>query len=126
MMAEQLQDWMTVSEAARLKGVAEHSVRLAIRSGRLAGEKVGRSYRVRRHDVESWAAARKGAIRPGRGAASPQILERALGVPASKRPRSAEEIRAALSQFTHLRVSTEKYLQHKRSEIAQESTGAEG
>ena len=47
-------EWISVPEAARLKGVTESSVRVAIQTGRLMGGKVGRSYIVRRGDVEAW------------------------------------------------------------------------
>src|SRR5438876_1204023 len=55
--------WISVPEAARLKGVAESSVRVAIRTGRLMGEKVGRGYIVRREDVESWRPGPRGPKR---------------------------------------------------------------
>jgi excisionase family DNA binding protein len=56
-------EWVSVPEAARLKGVAESSVRVAIQTGRLMGAKVGRSYIVRRRDVESWRPGPRGPKR---------------------------------------------------------------
>jgi hypothetical protein len=51
-VSEFLRDWISVPEAARLKGVAESSVRLAINAGRLTGGKIGRNYVVSRRDSE--------------------------------------------------------------------------
>src|SRR5262245_42521036 len=56
-------EWIGVPEAARLKGVAESSVRVAIQTGRLNGAKVGRSYIVRRRDVEGWRPGPRGPKR---------------------------------------------------------------
>src|SRR5438445_12828036 len=53
-------EWISVPEAARLKGVTESSVRVAIQTGRLMGGKVGRSYIVRRGDVEAWRPGPRG------------------------------------------------------------------
>ena len=46
MRKETASEWISVPEAAQLKGVAESSVRVAIQTGRLMGAKVGRSYNV--------------------------------------------------------------------------------
>jgi excisionase family DNA binding protein len=56
-------EWISVPEAARLKGVAESYVRVAIRSGRLNGAKVGRSYIVRRGEVDGWRPGLRGRRR---------------------------------------------------------------
>lgn len=47
-------DLISVSEAARLKGVNESSVRKAIRTQRLRGHKVGPVHLVSRTQVEAW------------------------------------------------------------------------
>src|SRR2546428_14133994 len=60
-------EWISVPEAARLKGVTESSVRVAIQTGRLMGGKVGRSYIVRRGDVEAWRPGLRGPKRGGLG-----------------------------------------------------------
>lgn len=62
-MADALEDWMTVPEAAKSKGVAESSVRLAILTGRLTGQKMGRNYVVRRQEVEQWVPTNRGPRR---------------------------------------------------------------
>ena len=56
-MTEALDEWMTVPDAAKLKDVAESSVRKAIETGRLTGKKIGRNYLVSRKDVMAgmWA-----------------------------------------------------------------------
>src|SRR5207253_10528093 len=56
-------EWISVPEAARLKGVTESSVRVAIQTGRLIGGKVGRSCIVRRGDVEAWRPGPRGPKR---------------------------------------------------------------
>lgn len=53
-LKEIMDDLITVSEAARLKGVNESSVRKAIKSGRLAGRKVGPVHLVSRQEVRAW------------------------------------------------------------------------
>ena len=60
-------EWISVPEAARLKGVAESSVRVAIQTGRLTGGKVGHSYIVRRGDVEAWRPGSRGPQRARSG-----------------------------------------------------------
>jgi len=57
-MSEELDDWMGVPEAAKLKEVAESSVRLAILTNRLTGKKIGRNYVVRRSEVLKWKPVR--------------------------------------------------------------------
>jgi len=49
-----IDDLVTAPEAARLKGVAESSVRRAIQEGRLPGLRKGRQYLVRRGDLDVW------------------------------------------------------------------------
>jgi excisionase family DNA binding protein len=88
-------EWISVPEAARLKGVAESSVRVAIQAGRLTGAKVGRSYIVRRRDVEAW--------RPG-----PQ---------GPKRSRSAEGGKPARGLLADARAVKEGPAQPTREEI---------
>jgi excisionase family DNA binding protein len=65
-------EWISVPEAAQLKGVAESSVRVAIQTGRLTGAKVGRSYIVRRQDVETWRPGPRGPKRARSGEAQKQ------------------------------------------------------
>jgi excisionase family DNA binding protein len=65
-------EWISVPEAAQLKGVAESSVRVAIQTGRLLGAKVGRSYIVRRRDVEAWKPGPRGPKRAHSGEGTKQ------------------------------------------------------
>jgi excisionase family DNA binding protein len=51
---ETVEDLISVSEAARIKGINESSVRKAIRSNRLRGKKVGPVHLVSRRQVEAW------------------------------------------------------------------------
>lgn len=53
-------EWMSVPDAAALKGVAASSVRAAVNRGRLTGAKIGRSYVVLRRDVEAWVIGPRG------------------------------------------------------------------
>jgi excisionase family DNA binding protein len=92
-------EWMSVPEAALLKGVAESSVRAAIQTGRLMGAKVGRSYIVRRRDVEAWRPGPRGPkrARPGVGgsqASSPPAVPDAM--PEQQSHPTREEILAFL------------------------------
>jgi excisionase family DNA binding protein len=59
MMSDGLQEWMSVPDAAKEKGVAESSVRLAILTRRLTGQKIGRNYLVRRAEVQAWEPQRR-------------------------------------------------------------------
>ena len=99
MRKETASEWISVPEAARLKGVAESSVRVAIQTGRLMGAKVGRSYIVRRRDVETWRPGPRGPKRTrsgegGKQASSPLAVPNAMtgGLPHPTR----EEILAFL------------------------------
>jgi len=65
-------EWISVPEAARLKGVAEPSVRVAMQAGRLMAAKVGRSYIVRRRDVETRRPGPRGPKRGRPGEAGKQ------------------------------------------------------
>lgn len=49
-----MEDLINISEAARLKGVNESSVRKAVKSGRLIGRKVGPVHLVSRREVMDW------------------------------------------------------------------------
>ena len=71
-------EWISVPEAARLKGVTESSVRVAIQTGRLMGGKVGRSYIVRRGDIEAWRPGLRGPKR-GRLGEGRAALREAVG-----------------------------------------------
>jgi excisionase family DNA binding protein len=139
-------EWISVPEAARLKGVAESSVRMAIRTGRLNGAKVGRSYIVRRGDVDGWRPGPRG---PKRGRlekqvmpshptreeilafleADPQEQEKLLRENAQPGMESAyhraARLKAAVSEFAHRAVSTEEYFREKRSEIELEQRRAD-
>lgn len=59
MWDEITRDLISVSEAARLKGVNESSVRKAIRTRRLLGHKVGPVHLVSRRQVEAWVLTGK-------------------------------------------------------------------
>jgi excisionase family DNA binding protein len=67
-MSDELDDWMGVPDAAKLKQVAESSVRLAILTNRLTGRKVGRNYLVKRSEVQKWKPVRGRGGRPKAGA----------------------------------------------------------
>ena len=128
-------EWISVPEAARLKGVAESSVRVAIQTGRLMGGKVGRSYIVRRGDVESWRPGPRGPKR-GRLGEGPAALREAIWA-YLEAGESGEAIRQRILQlhggaealerlariregqrrFAGLGVSTEEYFRWKKEEI---------
>ena len=59
-MSDDLRDWLTVREVADLKWVSQNSVRVAIRLGRIAGEKKGMGYLVRRSVAEAWTPSNRG------------------------------------------------------------------
>lgn len=50
---------LSVPEAARLLGLHPHSVRLAIRDGRLPAHKKGNMYWIERRALEAWQATRR-------------------------------------------------------------------
>ena len=50
--------WLTTKAAAELLGITPRAVRKAIALGRLPAEREGRSYRIRREDLEHYRAAR--------------------------------------------------------------------
>lgn len=54
LLVKLIDELVTAPEAARLKGVAESSVRRAIQEGRLPGLRKGRVYLVRRGDLDEW------------------------------------------------------------------------
>ena len=128
-------EWVSVPEAARLKGVTESSVRVAIQTGRLMGGKVGRSYIVRRGDVEAWRPGLRGPKR-GRLGEGRAALREAIGAFLAA-GGSDEAIRQRILQlrggaealnrlaridegqrrFAGLGVSTAEYLRWKREEI---------
>lgn len=53
-MSQWIDEVVTAPEAARLKGVAESSIRRAIQDGRLPGSRKGQTYLVRRADLDAW------------------------------------------------------------------------
>ena len=48
--------WLRVSEVARRVGASERTVYRALRSGALAGERLGAHWRIRPESVEAWLA----------------------------------------------------------------------
>jgi hypothetical protein len=140
--------WISVPEAARLKGVAASAVRAAIRTGRLDGGKVGRSYIVRLGDVEGWQPEPRDPKRRRLGQ-SPSLAGSEPGDPTTLRqavlsflvtgggdeaarqrilelPGGAEalarlaRIEQAQRRFAGLGPSTELYLRCKQEEIEEE------
>ena len=61
--------WLTVDEVSRMAHVSHRTVYRALRSGALAGEKVGALWRIRPAAVESWATQARPASSPESGAA---------------------------------------------------------
>ena len=51
------QSWLRVSEVARNVGASKRTVYRALRSGALAGERLGAHWRIRPASVEAWLAA---------------------------------------------------------------------
>lgn len=53
--AESVPDgWLTVTEAAKRKGVPDYAIRNAINRGALSAEKVGDIWLIRIEDVDKW------------------------------------------------------------------------
>ena len=61
--------WLTVDEVSRMARLSHRTVYRALRSGALAGEKVGALWRIRPAAVESWATPARPASSPDSGAA---------------------------------------------------------
>ena len=61
--------WLTVDEVSRMAHLSHRTVYRALRSGALAGEKVGALWRIRPAAVESWATQARPASSPESGAA---------------------------------------------------------
>ena len=61
--------WLTVDEVSRMARLSHRTVYRALRSGALAGEKVGALWRIRPTAVESWATQARPASSPESGAA---------------------------------------------------------
>jgi excisionase family DNA binding protein len=135
---QSIDEWVTAPEAARHKGVAESSVRRAIQEGRLPGLRKGRTYLVRRADLDSWCPI---GHRPCRGATrlgpKPEAghqfdgrdvsNEAAIELPrpsragAKRRPvdrgaARAARIAALRREFADLRISTEEFLREKHED----------
>lgn len=62
-MEEIATDWMSVPDAAKLKGVAESSLRYAINKGHVYGQKIGRGYIVSRRSLIDWRPGKQGPKR---------------------------------------------------------------
>jgi excisionase family DNA binding protein len=56
--------WLTVDEVSRMARLSHRTVYRALRSGALAGEKVGTLWRIRPAAVESWATQTRPASSP--------------------------------------------------------------
>ena len=67
--------WLRVSEVAERVGACERTVYRALRSGRLAGERLGAQWRIRPEAVAAWLAASSdpppAPARPARGPTAP-------------------------------------------------------
>jgi excisionase family DNA binding protein len=61
--------WLTVDEVSRMARLSHRTVYRALRSGALAGQKVGALWRIRPAAVESWATQARPASSPESGAA---------------------------------------------------------
>jgi excisionase family DNA binding protein len=61
--------WLTVDEVSRMARLSHRTVYRALRSGALAGEKVGALWRIRPAAVESWATQARPASSPESGPA---------------------------------------------------------
>lgn len=57
-MDADLQDYISVPEAARRAGVARNTMRLAARSGAISAMKPGRDWLVQASDIERWKRER--------------------------------------------------------------------
>ncbi|HEY1292781.1 MAG TPA: helix-turn-helix domain-containing protein [Chloroflexota bacterium] len=57
-------EWYSVNNAARILGVRPVRVRQLLAYGELKGEKIGRSWNIRGHDIQRWHAQRKPIGRP--------------------------------------------------------------
>ena len=72
---QQGERWLRVSEVAERVGACERTVYRALRSGRLAGERLGAQWRIRPEAVAAWLAASAdpppAPARPARGPTAP-------------------------------------------------------
>lgn len=56
---EKPSDWLSVEEAAKIKGVEPDSVRRRINRGRLPATKKSDVWLIRRRDLDGWTVQRK-------------------------------------------------------------------
>lgn len=52
------QEWLGIADAAEFFGVNRHTIRDAITSGELVAYRPGKQWRIKRSDLEKWAAER--------------------------------------------------------------------
>ena len=97
--------------AARLK-VKPRTVQTWLRTGRLAGLKMGKLWRIRESDLQTFLAA---LTTPGR---EKPILP---GVPPVSLEERAERIRAARGSLAHVPGSVDDFLQRKQEDIEREN-----
>src|SRR6266849_6283540 len=89
-LSQWIDDLVTAPEAARLKGVAESSIRRAIQEGRLPGFRKGRAYLIRRGDLDEW---RPIGHRPQGRAIGPGPRRKSSLVPGNQEPSNEAAIR---------------------------------
>lgn len=134
-MGQWVDEVVTAPEAARLKGVAESSIRRAIQDGRLAGLRRGHVYLVRRADLDAWQPVghrpRRSAAGSGQRPAAGQAFpgREAPGDAASQGPLPsgaslgqtssdrAARIKALQDEFADLSISTEEFLREKHDDL---------
>jgi excisionase family DNA binding protein len=97
--------------AARLK-VKRRTVQAWLRSGRLAGLKLGKLWRIRESDLDSFLTTL--------GVGSREVGP-APGVPPVSLQERAERIRAARGSLAHLPGSADDFLQRKQEDIEWEN-----
>lgn len=90
--------WLRVSEVAARVGACERTVYRALRSGRLAGERLGARWRIRPEGVEAWLASssdpRPAPPRPARAPARHQRAPRSPAEPTDFRSRARARTRS--------------------------------
>jgi excisionase family DNA binding protein len=97
--------------AARLK-VKPRTVQAWLRSGRLAGLKLGKLWRIRERDLETFLTA----------LSAPGGEEFAVpGIPPVSLEERAQRIRAARGSLAHVPGSVDDFLQRKQEEIEWEN-----
>lgn len=95
--------WLRVSEVAESVGACERTVYRALRSGALAGERLGAHWRIRPAAVEAWLAGSSARIaeeRPSGARAAPPATPRARDTTFRARARALRSTPPQPSQST--------------------------